>query len=390
MIRLWPFGGEPSPGAAGEPDPSQSRFGQVLEALPEPLMVVRAEARSPERWITFANGPARAFFRLGGERQLLVGAIRRPEVLEMVEESLASGTPGEAAFESQERMLRAFSRPLPASEDEARETVLVVRDETDARRSERMRADFLANASHELRTPLASVKGFIETLRGHAKDDAGARDKFLAIMAAQAERMGRLIEDLMSLSRIELNEHIPPGGKVDTAQVAGDVVDAVGPMAAKSGVRIELVAEGNCAIEGDRDQVQQVIQNLVDNALKYSPAGATVTVEVLGERSENEALAPIDAERTRLPLTQAAHDPDQKFVIVRVSDQGPGIARDQLPRLTERFYRAPGQKTGERSGTGLGLAIVKHIVKRHRGGLAVESAPGKGATFIVQLPMRAG
>jgi two-component system phosphate regulon sensor histidine kinase PhoR len=284
-------------------------------------------------------------------------------------------------------MPRVFCRPLPASNGE-RETVVTVRDETDARRSERMRADFLANASHELRTPLASVKGFIETLQNHAKDDPGAREKFLAIMANQTERMGRLIEDLMSLSRIELNEHVPPEGKVETALVAGDVVDAVAPMAAKAGVRIELLTDGPTAIEGDRDQIVQVIQNLVDNALKYSPAGATVTVEVLGDRGEDQVLAELDAERTRLPLTAAPHAPGQRFVIVRVSDQGPGIARDQLPRLTERFYRAPGQKSGEGSGTGLGLAIVKHIVNRHRGGLAVESAPGRGATFTVHLPAR--
>jgi two-component system phosphate regulon sensor histidine kinase PhoR len=176
---------------------------------------------------------------------------------------------------------------------------------------------------------------------------------------------------------------------VETALVAGDVVDAVAPMAMKSGVRIDLVADNTCAIEGDRDQILQVIQNLVDNALKYSPSGTTVVVEVLGDRSEDEALAQIDPERTRLPLTPSPHSPDQRYVIVRVSDRGPGIDRDQLPRLTERFYRAPGQKSGERTGTGLGLAIVKHIVNRHRGGLAVESAPGKGATFIVHLPMRA-
>jgi two-component system phosphate regulon sensor histidine kinase PhoR len=319
---------------------------------------------------------------------MLVAAIRRPEVLDMVEASLATGEPGEAPFESQDRLLRAFSRPLAGRNGAARETVLLLRDETDARRSERMRADFLANASHELRTPLASVKGFIETLRGHAKDDPAARDKFLGIMANQAERMGRLIDDLMSLSRIELNEHVRPEGKVEVALVAGDVVDAVAPMAMKSGVRIDLVADNNCAIEGDRDQILQVIQNLVDNALKYSPSGTSVVVEVLGDRSEDEALAPIDSERTRLPLTPSPHSPDQRYVIVRVSDRGPGIDRDQLPRLTERFYRAPGQKSGERTGTGLGLAIVKHIVNRHRGGLAVESAPGKGATFIVHLPMR--
>ncbi len=386
-IRIWPFGSETSSDGLVDAPAGADAYAGVLEALPEPLMVIRAEPHSAERRITFANAAARDFFRLGQDSPMLVAAIRRPEVLEVVETSLMDGQAGEAEFESQDRLLRAFSRPLPSS-DGARETVLLLRDETDARRSERMRADFLANASHELRTPLASVKGFIETLRGHAKDDPAAREKFLAIMANQTERMGRLIEDLMSLSRIELNEHVAPQGKVEAGLVAGDVVDAVAPMAMKSGVRIDLAADAHCAIDGDRDQILQVIQNLVDNALKYSPSGTTVAVEVLGDRAEDEVLVQIDSERTRLPLTPSPHAPEQRYVIIRVSDQGPGIERDQLPRLTERFYRAPGQKSGERNGTGLGLAIVKHIVNRHRGGLAVESAPGRGATFIVHLPMR--
>ena len=159
-------------------------------------------------------------------------------------------------------------------------------------------------------------------------------------------------------------------------------------MAAKSGVRIDLTIDGACSVGGDRDQIVQVIQNLVDNALKYSAAGSTVEVQVLGGRTAEEALTPLDPERTRLPLNLPEHGVDQRFVVIRVSDHGPGIERDQLPRLTERFYRAPGQKSGERNGTGLGLAIVKHIVNRHRGGLAVESAPGRGATFTVFLPLR--
>jgi two-component system, OmpR family, phosphate regulon sensor histidine kinase PhoR len=388
VIRIWPFA---SDRAAMAPAPAMTEGGPyaaILEALPEPLLVIRGEPGSAERRITFANAAARDFFRLGEEARMLVAAIRRPEVLEVVEASLAEGLPREAEFEAQERLLRAFTRPLAPGGEGAREVVLMIRDETDARRSERMRADFLANASHELKTPLASVKGFIETLQGHAKDDPGARAKFLGIMATQTERMGRLIEDLMSLSRIELNEHVPPEGKVEAALVAGDVVDAVAPLAAKSGVTIDLVTEGDCAIEGDRDQIVQIIQNLVDNALKYSPQGSTVTVEVLGGRSAEAGQELLDTDRSRFPLNIVEHAADQRFVVIRVSDRGPGINRDQLPRLTERFYRAPGQKSGEASGTGLGLAIVKHIVNRHRGGLIVESAPGKGATFTVFLPAR--
>ena len=195
LIRLWPFTSDPAQETKSAPAPDPAPFIAILEALPSPVMVVRGE-QVAERRITFANAAARDFFRLSGENPMLVAAVRRPEVLDAIEASLSQDLAGEAAFELQDRMLRAISRPLQHA-DGAHHAVVVIRDETDARRSERMRADFLANASHELRTPLASVKGFIETLRGHAKDDPQAREKFLAIMAGQAERMGRLIEDVM-------------------------------------------------------------------------------------------------------------------------------------------------------------------------------------------------
>jgi two-component system phosphate regulon sensor histidine kinase PhoR len=276
---------------------------------------------------------------------------------------------------------------LPASGPE-RTALLILRDETDARRAERTRVDFLANASHELRTPLASLVGFIETLRGHARTDEAAREKFLRIMQGQAERMSRLIDDLMNLSRIELNEHVPPGGEADVTQAALDVLDAVAPLAAEQGVRLvsELPPVGEAVIAGDRDQVIQVMQNLVDNALKYTPAGGEVQV-----RAEAGVLAADRPERGegRLWLLSPAHDARQRYVALSVKDAGPGIEREHLPRLAERFYRVEGQKSGERAGTGLGLALVKHIVNRHRGGLLVESRPGEGALFTVFLPQGA-
>jgi two-component system phosphate regulon sensor histidine kinase PhoR len=267
--------------------------------------------------------------------------------------------------------------------------LLALRDETDARRSERTRADFLANASHELRTPLASLSGFIETLRGHAKDDPGARDKFLAIMLAQAERMSRLIDDLMSLSRIELNEHIAPLGRVDLAMAAIDVIDALAPQAKDKGVTFDpiLPPRGGAVIDGDRDQIIQVIQNLVDNAIKYTPRGGVVRVEIFPGLAAEAAAAPRDSSAARMSLLTPDHDPAERYAVLRVTDRGPGLAREHLPRLTERFYRVEGQKSGDRSGTGLGLAIVKHIMNRHRGGLTVESTQGEGATFGVYLPM---
>jgi two-component system phosphate regulon sensor histidine kinase PhoR len=263
-----------------------------------------------------------------------------------------------------------------------------LRDETELRRSERTRADFLANASHELRTPLASLTGFIETLRGHARDDAAARDRFLGIMQDQAERMARLIEDLMSLSRIELNEHIPPSGRADLRLTVRDVIDALGPMAADKqvGFEAELPQKPALAWPADRDQILQVIQNLTENAIKYAPSSSTVTVEVLPNVSADEAMAVRRPGAAHLSLLTPDHAADQRYIALRVADTGPGIAREHLPRLTERFYRVEGQRASERPGTGLGLAIVKHIVNRHRGGMAVESTLGEGATFTVYLP----
>lgn len=343
------------------------------------------------RRFVLANAAARELFRISGDRALLVTAIRNPEVLEAVDESLFGGVPGEAAYETagaQERVWKALTRPLQPAADGSRLALLLLRDETDARRSERTRADFLANASHELRTPLASLAGFIETLRGHAKDDAVARDRFLAIMSAQAERMSRLIDDLMSLSRIELNEHIVPHGRVDMALAATDVIDALQPLARQKRVALEVRApsRGVAIAAGDRDQMVQVIQNLADNAVKYSPADAIVEVEVSAGQSVETAIALRAAQASRLSLVMPDEAPHQRYVAVRVTDRGPGIAREHLPRLTERFYRVEGQKSGERLGTGLGLAIVKHIMNRHRGGLAVESLEGNGASFIAYFP----
>jgi two-component system phosphate regulon sensor histidine kinase PhoR len=274
----------------------------------------------------------------------------------------------------------------------AGESVLALvslRDETEFRRSERTRADFLANASHELRTPLASLTGFIETLRGHARDDAVARDRFLAVMQVQAERMRRLIDDLMSLSRIELGEHIPPAGELDLAVAVIDVLDALAPLALERGASFEpmLPPVGEATVTGDRDQILQVAQNLAENAIKYSPPGGAITVRLETGLEAAACAAPKAASTSHLNLLTPDHAVGQLYVALRVQDQGPGIARGNLPRLTERFYRVEGQKSGDHTGTGLGLAIVKHIVNRHRGGLTVESAEGRGAAFTAYFPM---
>jgi len=382
----------PAPRAQDPEDRAEARLAAVLDASPDPLLVVCA--REPDDLTSLrierANAAARSLFRPGATPVLLVSVLRDPEVLSAVEEALFGGIEGRCAFTSgaaQERVFQALARPLEPEADGLRRAVLLFRDETDLRRAERTRADFLANASHELRTPLASLAGFIETLRGHARDDREAQDRFLGIMQNQADRMGRLIDDLLSLSRIELNEHVAPQGRTDLALAAADVVDALGLQAARRGVRIEadLPPAGESILCGDRDQLVQVIQNLTDNALKYTPDGEALRLIVRGGVGRDEAMAPVlgDAARLTLVNPDAAHD---RFAMFRVQDRGPGLDREHLPRLAERFYRVEGQKSGERPGTGLGLSIVKHIVNRHQGVLAVESAPGRGTVFTVLIP----
>jgi two-component system phosphate regulon sensor histidine kinase PhoR len=373
-------------------DPGVS-FEAALEALADPVLVIRAG--DPDdvagRRVIFANAAAREFLRIPREGALLVTALRDPEVLEIVDEALFGGIEGVTGFETrgaQDRIWRAWTRPLPALKARERLALVYLRDETDARRMEQMRADFLANASHELRTPLASLTGFIETLKGHAKDDPVARDRFLGIMTTQAERMSRLIADLLSLSRIELNEHIPPSGEADLSLIVMDVVDALGPLAARKGVRLAplIPPAGAATILGDRDQIVQVVQNLVDNAIKYSPDGQAVEIEVIADLTAEEAARAASTLSARLSLLTPDRADAARYVRLRVRDHGPGVARQHLPRLTERFYRVEGQKSGENLGTGLGLAIVKHIANRHRGGLSVESIPGEGAMFSVYFP----
>jgi len=374
---------------AGEPPP----FASLVNALPDPILVISATEPDDltSRRYVFANAAARELLRIERGEGLLVNAIRDPDVLETVDRALFAGQDAECVYEAggaQARTLRTYARPLGLALDGRRLAVLMFRDETESRQVERTRVDFLANASHELRTPLASLSGFIETLRGHAKDDPQARERFLSIMSAQAARMSRLIDDLMSLSRIELGEHIAPHDEVDLAACVSDVLDASAPIAEQRGVKLKskLPRRGAARALGDRDQLLQVIQNLVDNAIKYSPDGGVVEVALQAALSAEAASAPYRPGAARLPLL-APDVAAPAYAALRVSDRGPGIRREHLPRLTERFYRVEGQKSGERSGSGLGLAIVKHIVNRHRGGLTVESAVGEGTTFTVYLPM---
>jgi two-component system phosphate regulon sensor histidine kinase PhoR len=248
--------------------------------------------------------------------------------------------------------------------------LLALQDMTKVMRADRLRADFVANASHELRTPLATLLGFIETLRGPAKDDGDARAKFLAIMQEQASRMARLVADLLSLSRIELNEHSVPTEGVRLHAVLASVADSLAMKAAARSMTIELPEDLRALppVQGDQDELIQLFQNLIDNALKYGRAGSPV--RVLARASE----------------PPAAMTPARPAVAVAIIDQGEGIARQHLPRLTERFYRVDTARSRDLGGTGLGLAIVKHIVSRHRGALEIDSEMGQGSRFTIFLP----
>jgi two-component system, OmpR family, phosphate regulon sensor histidine kinase PhoR len=244
--------------------------------------------------------------------------------------------------------------------------LMTFHDQTPLRRVEEMRADFVANASHELRTPLAALSGFIDTLQGPAKDDAKARERFLGIMHTQATRMARLIDDLLSLSRVELSAHVRPDTLVDIVPIIRQVADGLEPLAGERQVDIDIdLPETSVAIAGDREELLRLFENLIENALKYGASGGKVIVS-LTSATPGEGGAP--------------------EVRVMVRDFGPGIAPEHLPRLTERFYRVDVGDSRAQGGTGLGLSLVKHIVNRHRGRLLIESVPKNGATFTACFP----
>ncbi len=361
----------------------------VAEALPEPLFILDASGV-----VEHANPAAEEFLNAKGvEGRHFAATLRAPNVYEAVE-AVAQGEGSRvvdfSTMGSVERHCRAFVAPLHGAGE--RERILVyVRDLTSERRVEQMRADFVASASHELRTPLASLLGFIETLRGHAKDDPEAREKFLSIMQAQAERMQRLVADLMSLSRIELHEHVPPKQEVDVAGIAEDVIESLRPMFEQNSAIIDFenLAGGPINVIGDRDELFQSIQNLLDNAGKYG--GDPAMIKVKTGRGHAPSLAQDGEVSHRIGDTAAqvagrlGRDVED-LAYVQVRDFGPGIERGDLPRLTERFYRVNIERSKKSGGTGLGLAIVKHIVNRHKGGLQVETRLAGGTAFTCYLP----
>ena len=338
----------------------------VLSGLPDPVVALR-----PTGEVVALNARASALAPALRRGEPVSLGLRVPEILDAIRRTRATGTMQRAEFSVRvpfDRWYEAVAAPISSPQLTAGPDLLllVFHDLTPLRRVEEMRADFVANASHELRTPLASLSGFIDTLQGAAREDPHARDRFLAIMQAQANRMARLIDDLLSLSRIELNAHLRPDKQVDLVGILRQVADTLQTLARDRGVEVEVAApSGPLLILGDRDELIRVFENLVENALKYAASGKRVEIELsLGEASEG-----------------------QKQARVAVRDHGPGIAPEHLPRLTERFYRVDVSESRAQGGTGLGLALVKHILNRHGGRLTIESVPGQGATFTVHLPL---
>lgn len=356
----------------------------MINALPEPAMYIDAHGR-----VETANDSARREFRFVAPSPLLSMVVRRSELLESVAAVRREKRAKLFELVMRDETDRYFAGvAAPVSTHDSQGVLVTLHDLTQIKRSELARVDFLANASHELRTPLTSLAGFIETLKGSARDDPEARARFLDIMESQAQRMGGLINDLMSLSRIELNEHRPPETTVDLASIVGEVCDALMPVAHAR--EVTLVYDGpayGLEVVGVPDELTQVVQNLIDNAIKYSDAGKSVRISLGSGLALGEAVRRAGRqwdECGRMSIVAAVSSTRGKFACLRVSDSGPGIPRQHLPRLAERFYRVD-QGRGLQPGTGLGLAIVKHIVTRHRGEFLVESDVGRGAAFGVVL-----
>jgi two-component system, OmpR family, phosphate regulon sensor histidine kinase PhoR len=364
-------GAEVIPAALPRDEPPAARIGDplieaVLAGLPDP--VVALDSRGD---VVALNARAAAVAPALRPGEPISLGLRVPEVLDAIRRARASDSAQRVEFFERvpfDRWYEAIVTPILSAglAPKSGLVLLAFHDLTPLRRVEEMRADFVANASHELRTPLAALSGFIDTLKGPARDDPAARERFLAIMQVQADRMARLIDDLLSLSRIELSAHLRPDTQVDLGAIVRQVADSLQTLARDRDVEVKTSgAHSALLVPGDRDELIRVFENLVENALKYAASGKRVDIG--------------------LALAEAPDGKREARVAVR--DWGPGIAPEHLPRLTERFYRVDVSESRAQGGTGLGLALVKHILNRHGGRLTIESVLGQGATFTAHLPM---
>lgn len=367
LVPWWLSGGVAAPANAQITDETtnQAIIGSVIGNLGDPTVLLDDDGR-----VLHLNALAQTLapaLRIG---EPALFALRSPEIVAALRRAISTGEPQRAEYVEYvpvDRWMELVITPLTVAvhpRGTADYVLMSFRDQTPLRRVEEMRADFVANASHELRTPLAALSGFIDTLLGPARNDDAARVRFLGIMQAQATRMARLIDDLLSLSRIELAAHVHPQTPVDLVRIVRQVVDGLEPLARERNVAISLESPPEAAmVPGDRDELLRLFENLIENALKYGATGG----------------------RIQVLFAASGHD-NQPEMRVAVRDFGPGIAPEHLPRLTERFYRVDVGESRAQGGTGLGLSLVKHILNRHRGRLLIESVPGAGATFTACFP----
>ncbi|MDP1869061.1 MAG: ATP-binding protein [Bradyrhizobium sp.] len=338
----------------------------VVAGMPDPAVLLDRAGR-----VLHLNAAAAQLAPALRKNELAQFALRSPEIITALREAIATSESRRATYLDHvpvDRWMELIITPVPVptlfgGADKC--MLMTFHDQTPLRRVEEMRADFVANASHELRTPLAALSGFIDTLQGPAKDDAKARERFLGIMHNQAKRMARLIDDLLSLSRVELSAHVRPDTLVDLVSIIRQVADGLELLARERKVTIDIeLPDTPVTIAGDREELLRLFENLIENALKYGASGGKVVVS----------------------LSQALSGEGAAEVRVMVRDFGPGIAPEHLPRLTERFYRVDVGDSRAQGGTGLGLSLVKHILNRHRGRLLIESVPKQGATFTAAFP----
>ncbi len=334
----------------------------IVEAISVPAMLVSADGR-----IEASNASARQIFGEAISGRHYITVLRQPTLLDAVESALAKRRITTALYLTTEarRDITLQATCTPVSDSGG--VLICLEDRTAMEEAGEMRRDFVANVSHELRTPLTALMGFIETLRGAARDDTAARDRFLEIMGREAGRMNRLVGDLLSLSKVEANERVRPKSSVDLAAIVRSVLASLTPVADEAGVALSTDGlDDRQSVTGDDDELAQVVTNLVENAIKYAGQGARVDIRLYRDAHNKAVLGPA--------------------LCLEVRDFGEGIEARHLPRLTERFYRIDSHRSREMGGTGLGLAIVKHIVNRHRGRLRIESSVGIGSTFTVILP----
>ena len=338
----------------------------LVAGMPDPAVLLDRAGR-----VIHLNAAAAQLAPALRKNELAQFALRSPEIITALREAIATTEPRRATYLDHvpvDRWMELVITPVPVptlfgGTDKC--MLMTFHDLTPLRRVEEMRADFVANASHELRTPLAALSGFIDTLQGPARDDPRARERFLGIMHTQATRMARLIDDLLSLSRVELSAHVRPDTCVDLIPIIRQVADGLEALARERQVVIEIeLPETAVMIAGDREELLRLFENLIENALKYGASGGRVNVS----------------------LREAASGEGASEIRVMVRDFGPGIAPEHLPRLTERFYRVDVGDSRAQGGTGLGLSLVKHILNRHRGRLLIESVPKNGATFTACFP----